>query len=114
MLRRSSLLGACRLVVLLSGAFAVRADDALRFQQGQFGPGELKFIDGLPVLTLEGTPDEMGQQHIRAVAAGIDMLRGYCQIACAGIALETFYDQIFGVLVLTLLDVPKDLVEQLM
>ena len=39
------------------------ADDALRFSEARFEKGELRYINGLPVLTVEGTPQEIGRQQ---------------------------------------------------
>lgn len=33
------------------------------FQEATFEGGELKFVEGIPVLFLQGTPEEMGRQH---------------------------------------------------
>src|SRR5262245_52243726 len=48
---------------LLTLAIAVpsfAADD--RFPQAKSGKGELKYVNGVPVLTVEGTPEEIGTQ----------------------------------------------------
>jgi hypothetical protein len=42
-------------------AFPVFADEK-RLPEGKFDKGELKYINGVPVLTLEGTPEEIGTQ----------------------------------------------------
>jgi len=39
---------------------AVAADK--RYAEGKAGKGELKYVNGVPVLTLEGTPEEIGTQ----------------------------------------------------
>ena len=44
---------------------AARADKApapFRYPEGKHGKGELKYVNGLPVLTVEGTPEEIGTQ----------------------------------------------------
>lgn len=51
---------------------APSAAEPFRFPEGKHGKGELRYIHGLPVLALAGTPEEMGQQH--AVLVG-DSLR---------------------------------------
>jgi hypothetical protein len=38
------------------------AAEPFRYSEGTYGPGELKYVNGLPVLTVAGTPEEMGQQ----------------------------------------------------
>jgi isopenicillin-N N-acyltransferase-like protein len=49
-------------VLLLSGWLGTPAQGAepFRFPEGKFGKGELKYINDLPVLTVEGTPEEIG------------------------------------------------------
>src|SRR5690349_17131618 len=43
--------------------FPVTACTAERcYQPGKHGKGELKYINGLPVLVVQGTPEEMGEQ----------------------------------------------------
>jgi hypothetical protein len=44
---------------------AARAAEPFRFPEGRAGNGELKYVNGLPVLTVGGTPEAMG----RAVGA---------------------------------------------
>jgi predicted choloylglycine hydrolase len=39
-----------------------RAAEPFRFPPAKHGKGELKYINGLPVLTVEGTPEEIGEQ----------------------------------------------------
>src|SRR5262249_44530787 len=41
---------------------ALLADDQFRFTEAKHGKGELRYINSLPVLTVEGTPEEMGEQ----------------------------------------------------
>src|SRR5687768_3169623 len=36
--------------------------DVSRYTDGKHGKGELKHINGLPVLVVEGTPEEIGEQ----------------------------------------------------
>jgi isopenicillin-N N-acyltransferase like protein len=57
MLRHSWMIGAA-LLVLIS---PVGADD-FRFSEKQFGPAELRYIGHVPVLFVEGTPAQIGQQ----------------------------------------------------
>lgn len=47
--------------VLVLLAFPVTAADR-RFPEATFGKGELKYVSGIPVLTVEGTPEEIGTQ----------------------------------------------------
>src|SRR5262249_15889802 len=46
--------------LLLAGT--ARSADESRYSDGKQGAGELKHVNGIPVLILEGTPEEMGKQ----------------------------------------------------
>ena len=50
------------LAMLLLAASTARADETRVFREGRFGKAELKYIDGLPVLSVSGTPEEIGRQ----------------------------------------------------
>ncbi len=50
------------LVTLLAATVAAAAEEKSPFQEGRYDKGELKFIHGLPVLVVEGTPQEIGRQ----------------------------------------------------
>jgi len=39
-----------------------------RFTEGSFGGGRLRYINGLPVLEVQGTPEEMGRQQAELVS----------------------------------------------
>ncbi|HEV3257267.1 MAG TPA: C45 family peptidase [Gemmataceae bacterium] len=56
-------LAALIVATLLSGPPAAAADTAhpFRYPEAKYGHGELKYVNGLPVLTVEGTPDEIGE-----------------------------------------------------
>src|SRR5207302_11252313 len=41
---------------------SVRGGQPFRFPEGKYGKGELKYINDLPVVTLAGTPEEIGEQ----------------------------------------------------
>jgi hypothetical protein len=60
MLRRVLVVAACAVGGALLLAGPVRADPPFRFPEGKFGTGELKYRCGLPVLTVAGTPEEIG------------------------------------------------------
>jgi hypothetical protein len=67
------MLSRCRLFLILVFCSAcvwtpARAGEPFRFPEGKYGKGELKYISGLPVLTVEGRPEEIGEQV--AVLAG--------------------------------------------
>jgi hypothetical protein len=54
---------------------ATRAAEPFRFPEQKHGKGELKYINCLPVLTVEGTPEEIGEQiAVLAVKPGRRML----------------------------------------
>ena len=59
MLRRVLLTAVFTLGVALAGS--VRADPPFRYPEGKSGTGELKYRNGLPVLTVAGTPEEIGK-----------------------------------------------------
>src|SRR5947209_15558270 len=50
------------LLVLAALAPAARADKPFRYPEGRHGKGELRYVHGLPVLSVAGTPDEIGEQ----------------------------------------------------
>jgi hypothetical protein len=50
------------LSLLLFAPGAARADRPFRYPEARHGKGELKYIGGLPVLTVAGTPEEIGEQ----------------------------------------------------
>jgi hypothetical protein len=51
------------IVPLAVGALApaVMAGEPFRFPEGRHGTGELKYVNGLPVLTVSGTPEQIGE-----------------------------------------------------
>jgi hypothetical protein len=51
---------ACLLIGLLVAPVALAADK--RLPEAKAGKGELKYVNGIPVLTAEGTPEEIGTQ----------------------------------------------------
>jgi hypothetical protein len=50
------------MVGFTSALLPVRGGQPFRFPEGKYGKGELKYINDLPVLTLAGTPEEIGEQ----------------------------------------------------
>ncbi|QEL18901.1 C45 family autoproteolytic acyltransferase/hydolase [Limnoglobus roseus] len=50
------------IVLLLALATPPRAAEPFRFPEAKQGPGELRYVEGVPVLTVAGTPDEIGAQ----------------------------------------------------
>src|SRR4051812_38465642 len=47
------------------------------YPEGKHGPGELKYVGGLPVLFLEGTPEQVGTQMGRLAARPAEKALGY-------------------------------------
>ncbi len=47
---------------LLTLLFPVQAGDNFRYPEGKHGKGELRYVNGVPVLMVQGTPDEIGEQ----------------------------------------------------
>ena len=64
-------------IVLLLAASAARADDARVFIEGHSGKGELRYLNDLPVLTVAGTPEEIGQQKAALTTDAIKRIADY-------------------------------------
>ncbi len=66
---------ACALVVAGLLAAPGRADPTFRYPEGRSGRGELRYINGLPVLLVAGSPEEIGNPAgVLAVRPGERML----------------------------------------
>jgi isopenicillin-N N-acyltransferase-like protein len=52
------------------------ASEPRSFPEGEHGKGELRYVDGMPVLTVRGTPAEMGEQFGKLAIAGAPDLTG--------------------------------------
>jgi hypothetical protein len=50
------------LALLFLAATAAAQEKAFRFPEARYGKGELKYVQGIPVVVLSGTPEEMGEQ----------------------------------------------------
>jgi predicted choloylglycine hydrolase len=62
------MLGAGLLLLVCSWSVApAGAAESFRYPEGKFGKGRLKYINGLPVLIVEGTPAEIGEQMARLI-----------------------------------------------
>lgn len=59
---RSSLSRLAFLLLCFAALFPVNAADPFRYPEGKHGKGELKYIANIPVLIVQGTPAEMGEQ----------------------------------------------------
>jgi len=62
---RHSLITALLLATLATTS--LRAQD-FRFPEGTYKEGSLKYVNGVPVMTLKGTPEQMGEQAAKLVA----------------------------------------------
>jgi hypothetical protein len=61
---------------LLSAGHVCAADES-RYSDGKEGAGELKHINGVPVLILEGTPEEMGKQTVALTGKPLEKLLNF-------------------------------------
>jgi hypothetical protein len=66
------------LAIFVFCSAGVLADEPFRYPEGKHGKGELKYVNGLPVLVVAGTPEEMGEQigilGVKPVAKKMDGL----------------------------------------
>ena len=67
----------CVLWALLVPLSVLRAAEELPFREGRFEKGELKYVHHLPVLCVEGTPEEMGRQEAALTGAVVKLLAPY-------------------------------------
>ena len=67
------------LLVLVAPFSVLQAAEKLPFQEGRFEKGELKYVNHLPVLSVEGTPEEMGRQEAALTGAVVKVLAAYPQ-----------------------------------
>ena len=68
------------LLLVLAAPFSpLQAAEKLPFQEGRFEKGELKYVNHLPVLSVEGTPEEMGRQEAALTGAVVKVLASYPQ-----------------------------------
>jgi len=64
-------------VALLVASTAHAADRKFPIPEGRYKQGKLKLVDGVPVLSLQGTPQEIGEQHGKLVGRHIRPLLKY-------------------------------------
>ena len=86
--RRSILLRWLLTILLLAAAAPAVAAEGIRYREGRSGKGELKYVNDLPVLVLEGTPEEMGRQQAALVAETAKGLMSYPQDLLGQIGLR--------------------------
>lgn len=78
MKRYRGFIPALAICCLFAGGSA-RAAEPFRFPEGKHGKGELKYINGIPVLFLEGTPEEIGEQGATIVGGSAKRLLNFPQ-----------------------------------
>jgi hypothetical protein len=59
---QSSIFGFESNALQAASLFLYRPTDPFRYAEAKHSSGELRYINGIPVLLLRGTPDEMGEQ----------------------------------------------------
>ena len=62
MRHRRSICGAVIVTAVVFLAQGATADESFKYVEGTHGAGSLRYIDGIPVLTVQGTPEQMGEQ----------------------------------------------------
>ncbi len=65
------------LLVLVAAFSTVQAAEERPFQEGRFEQGELRYVNHLPVLSVAGTPAEMGRQEAALTGAVVKVLAPY-------------------------------------
>ncbi len=65
------------LTLLLLTVSAAQANDARVFREGRTDGAELKYINCVPVLTVSGTPEEMGRQKAQLTADVVKSIADY-------------------------------------
>lgn len=65
------------LVGVMLAAGAAVAAERLPFREARFEQGELKYIEGIPVLVVQGTPEQIGRQKAVLTAEVVKLLADY-------------------------------------
>ncbi|HMC64912.1 MAG TPA: hypothetical protein VKI65_08220, partial [Gemmataceae bacterium] len=68
------------IALLFSTSFvrvSLQAAEPFRFPEAKHGKGELKYVNGLPVLIVQGTPEEMGEQAAVLAVKPAKRILGY-------------------------------------
>ena len=71
----SRLVRSALVLLILSVAGPLSAEDRV-FREGRHGGGELKYVNGVPVVFLEGTPEEIGRQESALVLGTVRPMFG--------------------------------------
>ena len=72
-----SRIAAVALSAVLILSLPARAAEPFKYEEGKHGKGQLKYINGLPVLMVEGTPEEMGDQTGALTAKSVKKLLAF-------------------------------------
>ena len=89
------------------------ADDTFRFSEARFEKGELRYLDGLPVLTVEGTPQEIGRQQGALTADAAVHVMAHPGNLLKKVEREEFLPDLLETGRVLLPRVPKDHLEEL-
>ena len=82
-------LGRCLvLATVLLAAASGWADEPFRYREASSQNGRLKYVEALPVLTVQGTPEEIGRQAAVLTADGIKALLAYPRDLLTAMGLE--------------------------
>jgi len=65
------------LVCLIAVAAAAQQPQERTYREGRYHKGELKYVNDLPVLIVEGTPTEIGEQKAVLTGDAAKVLAGY-------------------------------------
>src|SRR5262245_4028347 len=78
-------------ILVLLFASITQAAEPFRYPEGKHGKAELKYINDLPVLTLEGTPEEIGEQIAMLTSKSATKLLGYPRDILRRMKLEAMW-----------------------
>jgi predicted choloylglycine hydrolase len=90
------IISGCFLLVALTSAPA-RAAEPFRYPEGKSGKAELKYVNGLPVLTVEGTPAEIGTQTGKLCKEPLKKLTGFSKELLRELGFEKRWPQLVEV-----------------
>jgi hypothetical protein len=105
---RPTLVAPPLLSLLLLAPGAARADGPFRYPEAKHGKGELKYIGGLPVLTVAGTPEEIGEQVGALAVKPASALLGRLKDFLRAHGLERAYPLLLRTSALMVLRFPPD------
>ncbi len=86
-MRRIRLLLACTFMAAIP--LVACADQPFRYTEGKYGKAELKYINDLPVLMVEGTPEEIGEQTAQLTRAPLKKLMNYAPDLLKAFGMES-------------------------